>query len=177
MRNENWRPLALILAAIAVVLVVVFRLMPYGIRGANFVPVGAMFLFVAARLRPGLWYLLPFATSAGLDLYFYAEKSWSFPLWNYACYAIYLAIGWSMLRKSASPSRLGIAALAGSLQFFLITNFAVWMSHMAHPELYVGAPFQYPPTLAGLMECYTAGLPFCRSTFVSDLIFTGAFRR
>jgi len=55
----NWRPLALLVVLAASLMVVAFRLMPYGIRGANFAPAGALFLFAGARLRPR--WLLPVA--------------------------------------------------------------------------------------------------------------------
>jgi hypothetical protein len=41
--------------------------------------------------------------------------------------------------------------------------------------MYVGAPFQFPPTFAGLIECYTVALPFYRGTIIADLVFTVAF--
>ncbi len=45
--------------------------------------------------------------------------------------------------------------------FFLLTNGAVWL---------MGG--WYPLTLAGLAECYLAGLPFYRWTILGDLFFT-----
>jgi hypothetical protein len=56
------------------------------------------------------------------------------------------------------------AALAGSVSFFLLSNFAVWA--VWHD--------MYPMTFAGLMTCYDAGLPFFRRALEGDLIFTSA---
>jgi len=53
------------------------------------------------------------------------------------------------------------ASLLMSTVFFLLTNGAVW---------WMG--FGYPPTMAGLGECYLAGLPFYRWTVLGDLFFT-----
>ena len=53
------------------------------------------------------------------------------------------------------------SALAGSVSFFLISNFAVW-----------AAWDMYPRTVAGLMACYEAGIPFFRHAVVGDLLFT-----
>jgi hypothetical protein len=54
------------------------------------------------------------------------------------------------------------AALASSVSFFLISNFAVWA---AWPEM-------YPRSFNGLMMSYAAGLPFFRGTVESDLFFS-----
>jgi hypothetical protein len=174
-QNDNWRPLALMIVAVAAVMVVVIRLIPYEHRLPNFAPVGALFLFVGARMRPGCQYLLPFGLLAAIDLYFLGANNWRPNPWVYGSYALYLLMGWFVLRNSESPIRVGGLAIAGSAQFFLITNFGVWLSHVISPEKYVGATFQYPPTFAGLMECYDAALPFYRGTLFSDVVFTGAF--
>ena len=57
------------------------------------------------------------------------------------------------------------AALASSISFFLISNFAVWAAW----------PAMYPRGVNGLMMSYVAGLPFFRGTLESDLFFTVAF--
>jgi hypothetical protein len=58
-----------------------------------------------------------------------------------------------------------IASLAGSIGFFLVTNFASWLD----PRM------QYPQTLAGLINSYVMGIPFYRTTLVSDLVFGQVF--
>jgi hypothetical protein len=60
--------------------------------------------------------------------------------------------------------RIAAAALASSVGFFLISNFAVWASWT-----------MYPKTLAGLGACYVAAIPFYRMSFASDVVFTAAF--
>jgi len=52
-------------------------------------------------------------------------------------------------------------ALAGSISFFLVSNFAVW-----------AAWDMYPRTFAGLMVCYDAALPFFRRAVEGDLLYT-----
>jgi hypothetical protein len=54
------------------------------------------------------------------------------------------------------------AALASSVSFFLVSNFVVWAAWNG----------MYPKTLAGLLTCYTAGIPFFRGTVESDLFFS-----
>jgi hypothetical protein len=77
-------------------------------------------------------------------------------------YAAVLWLGTS-LRENAKPLRVVGAALAGSLSFFLITNFAFWTTGM-----------MYPRTLEGLLTCYTAALPFFRRGLEGDLVLTCA---
>jgi hypothetical protein len=173
--SENWRPLALMLVGIAAVLVVVVRQIPYEYRLPNFAPAGALFLFVGARLRPGPWYLLPFALLAGIDLYFLGVNQWRPSPFVYASYAIYLGLGWLCMNRSESPLRIGLGTLAGSVQFFLITNFGVWLHHVMKPELYTSQTYQYPPNFAGLIDCYARAIPFFRGTLFSDALFAGAF--
>jgi len=67
------------------------------------------------------------------------------------------------LRRRVSVLRVSGAVGAGGLLFFLVTNFGVWWL--------LGT---YPPTWAGLMACYAAGLPYLGSTIVGDAIFSTA---
>ena len=53
---------------------------------------------------------------------------------------------------------IGAATLAGSCVFFVVTNFAFWAESG-----------YYPPTTEGLLECYTAALPFFRNSVLGDL--------
>jgi hypothetical protein len=52
------------------------------------------------------------------------------------------------------------SVLGGSALFFLVTNGAVWLT--AEGSI-------YPKTLAGLIQCYTMGLPFYKNTLLGDL--------
>ena len=54
------------------------------------------------------------------------------------------------------------ASLAGSVSFYLVSNFAAWA---AWGDL-------YPKTLNGLIACYAAGVPFFRKGVEGDLLFT-----
>lgn len=65
------------------------------------------------------------------------------------------------VRTRPTPERVLTASLAGSLLFFTITNFGVWL---------VGG--LYPRTLAGLAQCYVAAIPFFRGTLLGDLFYT-----
>ena len=60
--------------------------------------------------------------------------------------------------------RLGLAALASSTSFFLLSNGMVWLRGN-----------MYDHTAAGLGQCYIAGLPFYRNDLASTLVFTALF--
>ena len=57
-------------------------------------------------------------------------------------------------------SSIALSSISGSLIFFLVTNFGVWIS---------GA--MYPKSLFGLIECYTLALPFFGNSLVGDLVY------
>jgi hypothetical protein len=66
-----------------------------------------------------------------------------------------------MLRGRRRPLPILGGALAGSVLFFVLTNFGVW----AIGDI-------YPKTLAGLSACYIAAIPFFRGTLEGDLLYT-----
>ena len=82
---------------------------------------------------------------------------------TWAFYAGVLLLG-AFVIQGWSPLRIGASALVGSVGFFLISNFAVWMTGI-----------MYPLTLGGLATCYVAGLPFFRNALISDMLFTAVF--
>ena len=60
--------------------------------------------------------------------------------------------------------RIGATAIAGSVLFFVVSNFISWLQQVE--------PYGY--SLAGLGNCYVAAIPFYRGTFLGDLLCTGA---
>ena len=121
---------------------------------ANIKPVGALSLFGGGRLHWWLAYPLPLIVMYLSDRVLHEINEEIRPFyWAYFSFAIYVLIGQVMCRKR-SVVRITGAIFLGALQFYLITNFAVWYSHTAEPRA------DYPPTLAGLLACYIAGLPF-----------------
>jgi hypothetical protein len=62
---------------------------------------------------------------------------------------------------------LFIYGFAGSLVFFVVSNFGVWM--LGSPGVYDVA---YDKNLSGLIECYILAIPFFGNTFLSTLIFS-----
>jgi hypothetical protein len=127
----------------------------------NFAPVGALSLFAGARLRGWQAYLLPLAVMAVTDPFLGGYSSIT-PL-VYASFLVNVWIG-SRLRNTENPAWIGGAAVAGSIQFFLVTNFGAW------------AGFDmYPHTFTGLLQAYTMAIPFFWRTLASDLMYAGLF--
>jgi hypothetical protein len=151
------------LAYLFVVFAVAVRFLPHPFA---FTPVGAALLFFGARgPRRQIW--VPLALLAASDvilttLFYRYPFTWDhFVTWFW--YAAMLWLG-TTLRQNAGALRIMSSALAGSVAFFLVSNFAVWA---AWKDL-------YPMTFAGLMTCYGAGLPFFRRGVEGDLLFTAA---
>jgi hypothetical protein len=152
------RPLAIGLT----ILSALGRLVPHA---PNVTPLGGSCLFAGSRIS-GWWaYLLPLVVMVATDP-FLGGYTYTSPV-IYACFLLNVFIGRRMLR-SVTPVRVGLAAFLCSLQFFVLTNFAVWASAVASHD-----PF-YSADLAGLMTCYTLALPFWGRTLAGDLLFSGA---
>jgi len=156
-RNES-RPLAIGLTLISAL----GRLVPHA---PNVTPVGGSCLFAGSRVAGWLAWVLPLAVMLITDPFVGGYR-----LSSIAVYAAFLINVWIGRRfvQNITPVRVGAAAFAGSLQFFLITNFAVWVeSSISHSPLYAA-------NVQGLGACYVAALPFWGRTLAGDLVFSGA---
>src|SRR5262245_33269920 len=133
------RPLATGLAVAAGLL----RLVPHP---ANLTPVGALGLFAGARLRSWHAFALPVLVMAATDAVLYATHGYPPSAFVYASFLVNVLIG-RALTATESPWRIGAASFLCSLQFFLVTNFGVWLTSPG--------PL-YPHTPEGLLACYAA---------------------
>jgi len=140
-------------------------------QNLNFAPVGALSLFAGARLRGWRAYLVPIALMAVTDplvsrMYGYsATAGYSFATpFIYASFLINVWIG-SHLRRTENPAWIGGAAVIGSMQFFLLSNFGTWLAPGS----------MYGHTIGGLVNCFIAAIPFYRNTLISDLGYTAVF--
>jgi hypothetical protein len=155
MEKTSTRPLAVGL----VLLGVLGRLT----QNLNFAPVGAVSLFAGARMRGWQAYLLPIALMAVTDPFLHGY-SFTTPF-VYASFLINVWMG-SKLQRTEKPAWIGGAAVIGSLQFFLITNFGMWVNP---------AQTMYTHNFAGLGVCFVAAIPFFRNTLLADLMYSAAF--
>jgi hypothetical protein len=152
--TSNHARLIALLSAIAAA--AALRLVPHP---PNFSPIDAMALFSGAYLgRRWLAFAAPIAALLLSDLVlgFYAG------MWvQYLAVALVVLVGSAALRR-VSLLRVGGAAVASAVLFFLITNFGTWaLSGM------------YPLTASGLAACYLAAIPFFQNTLAGDLFYSG----
>jgi len=144
-----------------VALAVSVRLMPHPLA---FTPVtGALLFFGAHGPRRQAW--VPMALLMASDLllnkFVYAYPFTADQIASWIWYAAMLWVG-TRLRDRVNPLTVVGSALAGSVSFFLFSNFSSWLTWTD----------MYPRTLAGLMACYAAGVPFFRRALEGDLLFT-----
>jgi hypothetical protein len=132
------------------------RLLPHP---PNVAPITALALFGGVYLDKKHAFLVPLGALLVSDYFlgFYSGMAW--------VYASFAGIGclglW--LRKHLNIGTALGASVAGSVLFFILTNFGVWIS----------ARMLYPLTFAGLLECYTLAIPFFRNTLLGDMAYVG----
>ena len=81
----------------------------------------------------------------------------------YACIALSAVLGFG-LRGRVSGARVLGYSLAGSLLFFIVTNFFVWMT--------ATSVAQHPACSTGLLPCYVAAIPFFKWTLAGTLFYS-----
>ena len=146
------------LAAIMILLAAVVRILPHP---WNFTPIGAMAIFAGAMFRNRrVAFLFPLAALFAGDLFVGIHRL--IPI-VYASFLLSVLIG-TWLANRRTVLRIGGAVFLGALQFFLVTNFAVWQL--------LGT---YPHTLTGLAACYIAGLPLFGNTLAGDAVYATIF--
>jgi hypothetical protein len=138
------------------------RLIPHA---PNVTPLGGSCLFAGSRISGPLADLLPLAVMIATDPFVGGYTAISPVI--YASFLISVWIGRRLVRE-VTAVRVGGAAFLCSLQFFLLTNLAVWFRAAEGPG------HMYAPTPGGLLECYAAALPFWGRTLAGDLLFSGA---
>jgi hypothetical protein len=156
-------PLAL---AGLIVLAALTRLLPHP---PNFSPVEAIALFGGAYFASrSLAVVVPllglFISDVVLGLvhggtyfqYFAHAEFWLV----YACIAMSSVLGFGMRGRVTGARVLGYS-LAGSVLFFLVTNFGTWAGGT-----------MYPHTADGLVAAYVAGIPFFQWTVLGTLVYS-----
>lgn len=132
------------------------RLLPHP---ANFAPISAMALFGGVYLSWKYAFIIPLLALFISDLFlgFYGKTM----LFVYGSFIISGFLGiW--LRTHKGFSFVIGCSLISSILFYLITNFGVWLDPVSW----------YPKNIFGLMQSYTAGIPFFRGTILGDLFYT-----
>jgi len=145
------------------------RLLPHP---PNFSPVEAIALFGGAYFASRAWaVIVPLAGMFISDLvlgvamggtyfeYFATPSFWVV----YACIAITCVLGFGLRGKVTAPRVLGYS-LAGSVLFFLLSNFGVWLSAQMVPG--------YPACTTGIVPCYVQAIPFFQWTVLGTLFYS-----
>lgn len=136
---------------------------------SGFSPVIAIALFSGFIMRQkGMSFLLPLMALLvsdmviqvlySQDLFPYAgfySGQWK----NYLVLLLSTLIGWGLQGKKLSTLFAG--AVAAPTVFFLVSNFMVW----------TGSEVNYTRDFNGLLNCYTAGLPFYKNALIATMIF------
>ena len=138
-----------------IILAVASRLLPHL---PNFTPVAAIALFGGALIqRKSLAFIIPILTLLISDLIIGLHVT---------MLAVYLSLIFTVLlgfnlRKNITATRIFSVTLVSSVVFYIVTNFAVWMTGM------VG----YPMNFAGLIESYVAAIPFFKWELLGNMFY------
>ena len=125
----------------------------------NFTAIGAVALFGGAYFtKKWLAFIVPLAALFLTDLIigFYSQ------MWVvYLSFMLIVVIGMS-LQGTKKPGKVILASISASVSFFVITNFVMWYGSSL-----------YPQNFTGIMESYTAAIPFFSYTLLGDLFYVG----
>ena len=152
----------LLFAAALVVFAIATRLIFNALHFYSFNAVMAAGLFAGAYLgsrKTGI--LIPLVAMLATDIAigFY---DWRLMAFVYASIALAFFLGQFYSKNRTLPRFVG-SVLGGSALFFILTNGAVWL---------LATEAIYPKSLSGLIECYTAGIPFYRNALMGDLLWS-----
>lgn len=152
----NSKKISLAIAISLITFAVSLRLLPHP---ANFAPMAAVAIFGGAILPKRYAIGVPLAAMAISDLFIGFHSLIAVTWGSYA----FIAVASSRWLSKPTLIRGASITLSSSIFFFIITNFAVWLTSG-----------MYAHTWAGLVRCFEMALPFFRNTATSDLIYTGA---
>ncbi|MBK8845195.1 MAG: hypothetical protein IPO27_01040 [Bacteroidetes bacterium] len=146
-----------IVILILVGLAIIARLIPHW---PNFTPVAAIALFCGCYLKDRRWAIaIPIIVMLISDMILFISKGYSPSVSVYASLMLISTLGF-LLKGREQRQTIMVASLVGSLIFFFVTNFGVWLLND-----------YYSKNLAGLATCYIKAIPFFRYTVMGDLFF------
>jgi len=148
-------------------------------------PISLILILAFARLIPHPPNFTPIIAVAIVSSYFFKNINLSFIVLLAAMLISDLFIGFyenfifvyvslllitfafNKISRKINFKNLFIYSFAGSLIFFIVSNFGVWV---------LGSPgvndIAYEKSLSGLIQCYILAIPFFGNTFISTLIFS-----
>ena len=145
------------LTALLMIACLLLRLLPLP---PNFALVGAMAIIAGRTLPLGLAAFLTLLLMLGSDALLALQRD--YPWWSPDTHWVYLAFFLQIvLGRLSRHRRYGAlsSAVLGSVIFFIISNYGVWV-----------AMEMYPKTLLGLEQCFLAAIPFYPATLLSNVV-------
>ena len=142
-------------------------------------PIGLIFILALSRLMPHPDNFTPIIALAIMSSYFFKNINFSYAIMLFSMLLADFFIGFYShmlfvysslflivliffkISKKINYKNLFIFSFFGSVIFFLISNFGVWL---------VGN--LYERNINGLIECYFMAIPFFKNTITSTLIFS-----
>ena len=154
--NKNLLSSKFIFAAGLIIAAAFTRLIPHY---PNFTAVGAIALFGGTYLpNKKLAFIVPLVAMLLTDLIIgFHPTMWAV----YLSFGLIVLIGFQV-SKNKKVMNILLATISSSILFFLVTNFAQWLSD----------PF-YAKTGAGLAQCFTMAIPFFSYTALGDMFYVG----
>ena len=145
MKKENYR----IIAVVAILTLALFRLIPHP---PNFTPILAMSIFAGMKFKNNLYsYIIPIMVMFISDIFIWLHSGM---LVIYPTLLITTLI-------ARNFNTINSASIISSTLFFITSNLQVWLiSNM------------YGKNILGLIECYTAAIPFFGMTLISTFIYS-----
>ncbi len=163
MKNNNIflkeKKLEILISLVFLLIGISLRFLPYP---PNFSPITAIALFGGVYFSRKIALILPVAALIISD-FFIGYYQFSLMASVYLSFLFIVILGIWLKKHKKWYNTIG-CAIFGSLSFFIITNFAVWLF----------TPW-YTKTLSGLIESYTMALPFFRNALFGDLVFVLIF--
>jgi hypothetical protein len=86
---------------------------------------------------------------------------------NYVLFTGLTVIGFFV--NKANISQVIAGSVTGVLGFYLVSNFGTWINGLDINNNH------YPKTWDGIVNCYTAALPFLKGSLFATLFFSGVF--
>jgi len=140
-------------------IVVISAVLPHP---ANVTPIGALGLFAGTYVRKQGFLLLPVAAALFADLTTIGVYSVLIMFFVYSGHLVSALCGRYLVRDRALQTRLPIAVVAASVGFYLVSNLGSWWVYQPH-------------TWAGIVECYTLGLPYLARTLFGNVLYSVLF--
>jgi len=140
-------------------IVIVSTVLPHP---ANVTPIGALGLFAGTYIRKQAFLLLPVAAALFADLTTIGIYSVLIMFFVYTGHFLSALCGRYLVRDRTLLAGLPLAVVAASVGFYLVSNIGNWWVYQPH-------------TWAGVVECYTLGLPYLARTLFGNVIYSALF--